>query len=239
LIDIHAHLLPGVDDGPRDWDEAIALIKQGIEDGIKAAVVSPHTLNGAYITTDKEVEGKLQELRERIGEEGLPPLNLYPGTELYLVSNPVEEIKKGRALPINQGSYVVIELPSTQVPPFVDDIFFRMRLQGYQAVINHPERNTVFQKNMAALGSLVDNGALTIITAGSVTGLFGSVVQRAALSIIEKGWGHCIATDAHHPDWRPMVLSKAYRGVEGRFGEDAAKRLFHDNPLKVIQGDKV
>lgn len=213
MIDLHAHVLPGIDDGPRDMEGAIALIRQAFEDGIKTIVATPHVGNGIYNPTPEQVLDKLAQVREELDRRRIP-VQVLPGMEAFVHVNLARDLEAGRILTINGGPYVCIELPSTQVPIYVQETLFDLKLAGYIPMIIHPERNAAIQRDPNLMEQFADVGAMGILTAGSLTGHFGRTAKRTAEVLIRAGTVQVLATDAHDVRRRPAILSQGLRLLE-------------------------
>lgn len=234
MIDIHHHCLPGVDDGPRTMDEAVALCAVSREEGIETIVATPHVLRGRWpARTPRQLASALDELREHVGET--PRIVL--GSEYFFGHDMAEVLLRGDAIvPLAGGRYVLVEFASTNVPPMVEGPLHRAMLEGWFPIIAHPERNQVFQGKPALLRSLVRLGVKTQVTCGSITGHFGEAAEAAAIDWLQAGLVHIVATDAHNQSKRPPRFRNARARVAELLGEEAAQALFVDNPLAVIEG---
>lgn len=235
MIDIHHHCLPGVDDGPKDWDAAIAQCLDAVREGIETIVATPHVLRGAWQNSDRaKITALVTELQERVGSS--PRILL--GCEYFFAHDILELLREGRSIiPLADSRYVLIELASNAVPPMLDEVFFQMQLDGWIPVIAHPERNLVLQAKPDLLHSLVARGARTQITAGSLTGQFGRTAERSARDWLIRGLVHVVATDAHSLDRRPPRFRDARAVVGSLAGERAAQALFYDNPKSIIENN--
>jgi len=233
MIDIHHHCLPNVDDGPRDFEEAVALCRMAADDGIDTIVATPHVLRGRWQNTSRAtLEDIAAKLRERVGDS--PRILL--GSEYFFAHDVAEVLAAGNAvIPLAESRYVLIEFAAHAVPPFVDQPFYRLQLDGWTPVIAHPERNAVFQSKPELLASLVRLGAKAQVTAASLLGDFGSEARTAALDWITSGLAHFVASDAHNLRKRPPRMTAALALVREIAGETVANALFIDNPRAVIE----
>jgi protein-tyrosine phosphatase len=231
MIDIHHHCLPGVDDGPRDWSEAVDLCRRSAEEGIETIVATPHVMRGRWANTSREkLETILAELRERTGDT--PRLLL--GSEYFFAHDINEALAAGEIVPLAGGRYVLVEFAAHAVPPMTEQPLYRMQLDGWTPVIAHPERNVIFQSKPEMLAKLVRIGARVQVTSGSIVGAFGRGAQAAALEWIRRGLVHFVATDAHNTAKRPPIAREARRIVEGNAGAEIAEALFRSNPEAVV-----
>lgn len=222
MIDLHCHILPGIDDGASDWDTAVEMARIAAADGIHTIVATPHHKSIAHndIATIERLTG---ELNERLQAENID-IDILPGAETHYYAEFAEDLKNGDILPLNHSRYVYLELPHQQVPRYIDEMVFEIVVQGYTPIIPHPERNREIRENPDLLYSLVDAGAISQVTAGSITGYYGSEVEKFSLQLFKHHLSHVIASDAHGVNRRKPVLSEAYdrlRKTLGRECEDS------------------
>jgi protein-tyrosine phosphatase len=234
LIDIHHHCLPGVDDGPRTMDEAVALCAISRDEGIETIVATPHVLRGRWPARSRaQFETALEELRERTGD--VPHLLL--GSEYFFAHDMTEVLHAGeKIVPLAGGRYVLVEFASNNVPPMVEQPLHRTMLEGFFPIVAHPERNLVFQEKPSLLRALARIGVKMQVTCGSITGQFGETAQECALAWLREGLVHFVATDAHSESKRPPRFREARERVEEEVGPEVARALFVDNPRAVIEG---
>lgn len=237
MIDIHHHCLPDVDDGPREWDEAVAMCRMAADEGIQTIICTPHVLRGRWRTAPiAELEARIATLREKVGDS--PRLLL--GSEYFFAHDVAEVLRAGNAIvPLAGSRYILMELASNNVPPLLDQPLYRMQLEGWIPIIAHPERNIVFQSKPELLASLSEMGARFQITAGSLIGDFGSKAQRAAEMWIAAGLAHFVATDAHNTTKRPPKVQAAAAAVKAIAGETVADALFRRNPAAVAENRRL
>jgi protein-tyrosine phosphatase len=233
MIDIHHHCLPRVDDGPREWEEAVAMCRAALEEGIETIVATPHVLRGRWQPVSiPELSMRLDGLRARVGEK--PRLVL--GSEYFFAHDMVEVLEAGTSIvPLAGSRYVLIELAANNVPPLFEQPLYRLQLAGWIPIIAHPERNLVFQSRPDALASLLHLGAKTQITAGSLLGEFGPEAKSAAETFLRRRTVHFIATDAHNMTKRPPRIRAATAALQELVGETVANALTHGNPLAVLE----
>lgn len=233
MIDLHHHCVPGVDDGPREWDEAVAMCRAAAEEGIETIVATPHVLRGRWKAFSiPELEARIAELRRRVGDT--PRLLL--GSEYFFAHDVVEVLERRNAIvPLAGSRYVLIELAANNVPPLIEQPLYRMQLEGWVPVLAHPERNLVFQAKPDLLAELLDHGVKTQVTAGSLTGEFGPEARRAAETFLRRNLVHFIATDAHNTTKRPPRVREVRAVLEELAGSDVADALMVRNPRAVIE----
>lgn len=239
MIDVHFHCLPGIDDGPSDWDQAVSLCRAAAEEGTHTIVATPHVLRDSWINDEPSVRDELLlKLNTRLG--GRPAV--LAGCEYFLSSDALELWEKGSGGPLtglNRSRYLLIEFPPARVPVNTDSIFHEFALLDVVPVIAHPERNLELATNPARLEQLLERGAIAQITAGSVVGSFGKAAFTAAHEFLRRGLVHLIASDAHSMIRRPPQLAPARDAVEQQYGRDRAVVLFETNPAAVIASEEI
>ena len=236
MIDLHAHILPGLDDGPKDIEESLAMCAKAAADGIHAIVATPHTGNGVYNNHRDHINASLSILRERVEKAGLP-LALFAGADVHANVAILDMLADGRAMTVNDnGSYVMIELPDQAVPPNFEEWLFGLRLKGITPILTHPERNMVIGRDPDLLARLVTMGVLVQVTAMSITGHFGKAIEKTAREMLVKRLVHVIATDAHSLEARPPVLSLARDAAALILGQEEARQLVQENPRSILEG---
>ncbi|MBM3297515.1 MAG: hypothetical protein FJY83_07930 [Candidatus Aminicenantes bacterium] len=236
MIDLHCHILPGLDDGAQSLAEAVAMARAAEEDGIRTVVGTPHLFRGGIGLEDLEEIARIrEELGRALKREGIR-VEVLTGAEVRFSHNLLEEIRKHRKrLVLHTSSYLFVEFPFDYVFPGVKDVFFELMSEGLVPIIAHPERNSVFMSRPAQLYELVEMGCFGQANAGSFTGLYGQAVHDAALKML--GWGliHILASDAHNPVSRPPRLTPALRAVEPLLGPERTRALVEDNPRAVLE----
>jgi protein-tyrosine phosphatase len=232
MIDIHHHCLPGVDDGPREWSEAVDLCREAEQEGVETIVATPHVLRGRWLNTSRPaLQATLEILREKLGDH--PRVVL--GSEYFFAHDMTEVLASGSGIiPIADSRYVLVEFASHAVPPLIEQAFYRVQLEGWTPIIAHPERNLVFQAKPDLLRTLVRLGARSQVTGASLLGDFGSEAQSAAHAWINAGLVHFMATDAHNLTRRRPRARESLAALSELAGERVARAMTHDNPAAVL-----
>ena len=235
MIDLHHHCLPGVDDGPSEWDEAVAMCRMAAAEGIETIVATPHVLRGRWREVERaELERRLVTLREKVGDT--PRLLL--GSEYFFSHDMPELLRTGTAIiPLGGSRYVLIELAANAVPPMIEQPLYRVQLDGWVPIIAHPERNIVLQQKPELLTDLIKHGARMQITAASLTGEFGGAAQSAARTFLERRLVHFVATDAHNVERRPPRARAALAALRELAGDSVADALSRANPAAVVANE--
>jgi protein-tyrosine phosphatase len=239
MIDLHTHLLPGIDDGAKSLEEAVQIIKQGKEIGITAICTTPHlSLNFRDDRTEKIMENFLN-LQERITQEKID-IQLHLGSEIDLRG----DFSKLKRLPfffINQTQkYLFVELPLGEFPSFSERILFSLLIEGLSPILAHPERSLSKEGDFERIEKLKDSGILIQLNAGSLLGDFGKMIQRGAKRLLEENLVDFISSDAHDLNRRPItVMAEAFKKVKNDLGEEKGLKLFEKNPQKILQADNI
>jgi protein-tyrosine phosphatase len=236
MIDLHFHCLPGIDDGPIDWDVATALCRQAAAEGTTTIIATPHVLREGWENDDPRARDELL-LKLNTLLAGTPAV--LPGCEYFYSSDAVDLWEQGVAGPLtglNRGPYLLVEFPATIVPRGAGDVIHELSVIGVTPVIAHPERNLQFVREPDLLETFVRKGAICQITAASILGDLGRAASGASTEFFRRGLVHLVASDAHNLDRRPPRLAAARERVRREWGEDAARLLFELNPQAVVDG---
>lgn len=239
MIDVHCHLLPSIDDGPPNIDEALALCRAMVANGIKRAVATPHIHLGRWDNNREIITGVYQELSLALVDQGIP-LQLAMAAEVRIDSEvlPLLATQKIPLLgrhPVGDINYdvVLLELPHNHIPPGTEKLLAWLKSRNILAMIAHPERNKELQRNYDKLQPLLVEDCLLQLTAASVIGEFGEAAEALALWILDQNLASVIATDAHNLKGRRPLLSEAYARVSSLYGDTRAEQLTQLCPAKL------
>jgi protein-tyrosine phosphatase len=233
MIDIHSHILPGIDDGAKTIYDSIDLAKQAVSEGIHTIIATPHHRNGKYDNIKSDILPLTNEVNERFEKEGIE-LTVLPGQECRIYGEILEDYKKGEILTLNQESqYLFIEFPSSSVPRYAERLLYEIQVEGLTPVIVHPERNTELVERPDKLYKLVQNGAATQLTASSLVGYFGKNIQKFSQQMIEANLTHFIASDAHNIKNRSFKMEEALSFIEKKYGIDSVYYLTENAEMLV------
>jgi protein-tyrosine phosphatase len=236
MIDLHTHILPGVDDGVKTMDDAVLFARVAAADGVTTIVATPHYREGFYMNARPDVLVGVAALNERLRAEDIPILVL-PGAEIHISADLVSRVKSGHAPTLaDNGKTVLFELSMSQYPPDLEQLVFQMRLAGLQVLFAHPERIRYFQDDISRYEAVVRLGAFGQITTGSVTGVFGEDIAEFSQELARKRLVHVIASDAHNTRGRPPVISSAMGLLSSWAGDDFAQRMTEEFPRAFIEG---
>ncbi len=236
MIDIHAHILPSLDDGPETIEESVELCKVAEEDGIKAIVATPHSKDGVYETKSADILKAVDELNLKLKENQID-IKILPGAEVHISEGLVESIKSGDVLTINNGGkFVLFELPFLFIPPGTDKFIFNLTDNGIVPIIAHVERLSAFQRNPELVEQLVKIGARVQVNAHGLTKRANRRERKCAEWLLKNRLVHFIASDTHSLKGRPPILSKALESAARIVGEEEARALVCHNPEQIING---
>lgn len=238
MIDIHSHLLPGIDDGSPNWETSLELARQAVSDGVEVALMTPHHRNGRYVNPAPEVIKLTDEFQTLLVENNIP-LKVFPSQEVRINSDIITDLAEGAILGTDEDTrYFLLEFPDNSVPSFTKDFVFRILQTGVTPIIVHPERNTALMANPEILYDLVNQGAISQITASSLVGTFGKAVQAFSQDIIKNGLTHIIASDAHFLPGRKYEMTEAFVELE-KLTDHHVVRSFESNAKAVVNGDSI
>ena len=209
MIDLHCHILPGLDDGPRTMEDAISMAQIAVADGITTIVATPHAFDGTYNVTPEQRDEVLAAFRQVLSEKKIP-LKVLPGSDCHLSEHLIENLRKSPAHTLNgTGKAFLVEWPFDLVPAGFDELVFQAEILDLEPILTHPERHHEVQKRPELIGPWVEKGVRIQVTAGSLLGHFGQSARQTAEKLLRSGWVHAIATDAHDPLGRPPKLCEA------------------------------
>lgn len=238
LVDIHCHILPGIDDGSKDWETSLKLANDAVKDGVTHAVLTPHHLNGRYNNHKEDVIALTNQFRQKLEEENIP-LTVFAGQEVRLSGDLIPALDNDDILFCDEdGKYMLLEFPSENVPTYAKNTIFEIKKRGITPVIVHPERNSGILRKPELLQELIEQGCLVQITASSYMGTFGKEIENLSRRFIEAGQASCFASDAHDLPKRDYEYSEALKKLSDEFGEDKSIE-FEENAKKIVNGDLV
>jgi len=237
LIDLHCHILPGIDDGPRTMAESLEMCRVALSDGIKTIVASPHVMSPLHVSPDPDrITDALTGLMECV-DSGL---EIVPGADVHAVPEILDRLKMSReGLTVNGGRYILLEFSVFLTPAVMSGFIDRLLAEAVIPIVTHPERNPAIQDNPGLLFDLIQCGAMAQITAMSVTGGFGEKAESTAFALMKNNLAHIIASDAHDSRKRPPVLSEAVALAEEVVGGERARSMVVDYPRAVIEDMKI
>lgn len=232
MVDVHCHILAGMDDGPKSFEESVAMAEAAVREGITHVVATPHA-NSTHEFQFGAAQRAAGELQKAIGDK----LKLATGCDFHLSPENLATLKENaKPFCVNQKEWLLVEFNDYSIPPAMDQTLYELRLDGLRPIITHPERNAIIRSQPERLERWIRNGCVAQVTAGSLVGAFGPNAQETGIAWIAQGLAHLVASDAHDTKRRPHKWREAYEVVKKEFGEAGAQVLFAENPLAVFEG---
>lgn len=239
MIDIHCHLLWGIDDGPKTLDDSIQVCSMLKNRGISRVIATPHYIvDSTYQTNGASVISMTEQLNEALLQK-VPGFEVKPGMEVFMTPDIIDLIKCNEILTLNDTRYILVETSMNSIPNYMEDVFYKIQLEGYIPIFAHPERNSKIYMNFNLIEKLISNGVLIQINHDSIMGKYGKNVKRFTESLLQKGLAHFIATDTHY-------VNEYFKGVEyfSKFlieliGKENAEILMDVNPLRLWNNSEV
>lgn len=214
MIDLHSHILPGIDDGAKDMEMTLNMLKIAAKDGTKKIVATPHFYRGYYLNIYEEVVNLVKQVNDKAKENNLD-IEIYPGQEIFINRQVIEDYKEGIIKGIADTRYMLIELPMDKMPKETFDILYELRIQGVVPVIAHPERYVYIIEKPHKINEFIKEGCLFQINSGSIKGIFGKKIQKTAEILINHRVCNFIASDAHTTRTRAPIIKEALSRVNG------------------------
>jgi protein-tyrosine phosphatase len=234
VVDIHCHVLPGVDDGSKDLETSLAMLRMAFEAGTTDIVASPHA-SPRYAFDSAQVAESIGQL-ERLTPGQSP--RLHYGCDFHLsFDNLRAALEDPGPFTINHGRYLLVEFPDLAIFPNSGELLERLLHRGLVPVITHPERNELLRQRLAELRTWVEMGCLLQLTAGSVTGRFGKRAAQFCDALFRQGLAHVVASDAHDTLHRTPDMTEARERVRGNYGAAAAVQVFEETPAAIIRNE--
>ena len=232
MVDIHCHLLPGLDDGSDSLETSLVMAESAISEGITHVIATPHA-NSQFEFIPKLVQLRRDEIQEELGNR----LKIATGCDFHLSYENLQALPGDPArFTLNQKTYLLVEFDEFSIPATLDQALHELHLQGLHPIITHPERNSLIRSQLERLWKWIHQGCFVQVTAQSFLGGFGERAQQAAEALLDTGAIHFIASDAHNTTTRPLRLKEAYNLVAARKGEEIAQALFQENPFAAFEG---
>lgn len=238
MIDLHCHILPGIDDGAETMEASIAMAEKAISQGITHILCTPHHNNGKYHNPKSDVISLVSSLQSELDQRNLP-LTVLEGQEVRITGDLIADIRNDEILFTDlDDTYILIEFPTMEVPTYSEQVFFELKSLGKTPVIVHPERNAYFRKDPNNLLPFLEMGCLAQLTAPSYMGVFGKDIQKTAKLMVEYNLVQMVASDAHGVKKRTFYMKETYEQIAKDFGQkkvDAMREVAKD----LINGDPV
>ncbi len=240
MVDIHAHILPGIDDGSANLKISLEMSKMAVKSGVGIIAATPHSSAFGHHNNfwGEKFEQRVTDFRKAL-EENKIPLKIVPGMEIFGTPEVPELLEEGRMIGLNGSKYPLIDFPFNDYADEATDILFDVLSMGMRPVVAHPERYIYVQSDPKILNQWTRMGCLLQINKGSLLGRFGRNEQDLSFALIERGFAFAVASDAHSSVMRTTWMSEARALVEEEFSKDIAKAIFESNPMKIIKNEAV
>ena len=234
MIDLHSHILPGIDDGAKSLDMSLEMAQLAVADGIHTMACTPHIYPGLYLNDTCGITHARNALQAELEVRGIA-LRLVTGADVHLVPEVVAGLREGRVPTLNGSRYVLLEPSHHVAPPRFAESVFQLVAAGYVPVITHPERLTWVEDNYQVFVDLTKQGAWMQVTAGALTGVFGPRAKYWGERFLGEGLTHIIASDAHSSGRRVPVMSEAKVIAERMLGKEEAQLLVVGRQTALMQ----
>ena len=232
-IDIHSHVIPGIDDGARNEAIALEMLAIAKKNGTGHIIATPHYVYGNTRYGFATIIEKCNSLNGLAASAGID-ITVYPGCEVFITPELIELYEQGLIGTLADSRYMLVEFPMMSIPPYTDNVLYELQLKGITPIIAHPERYSEIQRKPELLEAYIDRGILIQVNSGSITGSYGRQLKKTVMRLIKEGYVHFIASDAHSNDKRNPDMNKAAAIVEKKFGTKMRDNLFALNPLKIV-----
>lgn len=236
MIDLHCHMLPGIDDGAGDLTVSLQMARAAVAQGIMVVACTPHILPGLYHNSGPAIRQAVKQLQVALDENSIP-LRLTTGADVHMAPDFVAGLRSGQLLSIADSRYVLVEPPHHTAPPQLEDFFFNLVVAGYVPILTHPERLSWVPSRYEVVKRLARGGVWMQITSGSFAGAFGRNALYWAQRLLDEGCVHLIASDAHDAERRPPDLAAGRDLVAKRVGNEEAQRLVLTRPMGILKDE--
>lgn len=233
MIDLHSHILPGIDDGARTLEESLEMARIAVESGTTVLACTPHIYPGLYMNDSQGIHAERDKLQQALDTWGIP-LQLVVGADAHLVPELLDGLQTGRVPTLNQSRYFLLEPSHHVAPPNFEQSVFEIMAAGFVPVITHPERLTWIEQHYDAFVTLARRGAWLQLTAGSIAGKFGKAALHWSEQLMRDGAVHIVASDAHGTGRRSPLMADALPVLESMLGAEETRQLVLTRPQAIL-----
>ncbi|UCF65549.1 MAG: hypothetical protein JSW33_06870 [bacterium] len=234
FIDIHSHLIPQFDDGPKNFQESLDMLRQAVDQGITQVFATSHFNEWIPREVETEYFKKLNQLRKKAERANLP-ITIHSGSEIFYHQYVEKTVKKSKVTTLgNWGQYILLEFPMFQMPDGAEEVLFKLAADKYIPIVAHPERYVKIVERPRRILNFIRFGGLLQVNGGSILGHFGKDIQKVALQLLERELVHFIASDAHSPRVRQYVLKPVYEFLQNKISEDYLNKVLFVHQKMII-----
>lgn len=237
-IDMHSHLLPGVDDGARDLEMSMKMFKIAEENGIRQMILTPHNKPAHHNVSPKKVESLIMSLQKELSRKG-SKIQLYAGNELYYRSDILEELEEKKACTMAGSAYVLVEFNPADDYDYIRNGIYLMIAGGYRPILAHAERYGSVCTKAGRVEDLIEMGCYIQVNAGSIMGQCGLFAKQFTRGLLKQQLIHFVATDAHNPEKRGPYLGDCGKYISKKYGVSYAQKLLYENPMHIINDEYI
>jgi len=239
MIDIHSHILPGMDDGAASVDEAVKVAQQAVGAGVKVMFATPHVLSFQELRRARNIVTNTAALQQELDERRIP-LQLIAGAELFPLDGLLRALADGLPITLGPaGRHLLLEMPMSAIPAGMESLIFELQARGVTPILAHPERTIPVQINPGMLEPLLQRGVLLQVTASSMLERHGEIARDTTHELLRHRWVHFIASDAHSTRHRRASMAEAAKLVRDEYGNEMVERLVTHNARRIIAGEAV
>ena len=235
MIDIHSHILPGLDDGAQSIEQSLEILQELINQNVEEVIATPHIISGSYDNNRKSIDEKFDELSSKISKNRLQ-IKIHKGAEVYFEPNLIEKVKREK-LTLASSSYVLIESDLQRFPNNFFETLFQFQNEGFIPILAHAERYHQFVNDFDHLLDIINHGILIQMNCGSLFGQYGERIQNLAHKMLKVGCVHFIASDVHNLGRHPVLMNSAYQYLTEKYSESLAEFLMNENPKRVVNDE--
>jgi protein-tyrosine phosphatase len=232
MVDFHSHILFDVDDGSKDLSMSVRMIEESIRDGVTMLAATPHYVEGVYFTDKDEYQEKFGQLQEKFHDQ----IELIPSMELMINPHLMDDLKEGKVFGYNYSKTILVEFNLIDYPNYAEGIFYKLKKEGYQIILAHPERYKVLREDPGSVYHLIDLGVIFQLNAGSLIGQFGEKVTAFAEKLVSKNLIHLVGSDGHNDETRNTKIKYAYDRIK-ELNPELYENIMENSP-KIIKGEK-
>lgn len=237
MIDIHSHILPGLDDGSETMEETLGIVRQLHKTGFKTLIATPHVIEGRDFLNPSEILETTERVRERVAEAKIP-VEILPGAENYIFPDLAKWVQAGKLLTLgNAGKYILVEFPMLEIPNYTDQVFFELQVLGITPILAHPERNKGLAEEPERILEWAKKGILFQLNLRSLSGHYGPLAKQLAEILLRNNLIHVIGSDSHRVSRSGSTYSEGLRNIKEIVGGERYLELTQKNPQMIVRGE--